>query len=40
MRSFILACIAAAMIAATGAIILNLIQEPVQIAFTSESARI
>jgi hypothetical protein len=40
MRSFILACIAAAVIAAIGAVILNFIQEPADIAFTTESARI
>jgi hypothetical protein len=40
MRSFILACIAAVMIAAIGAVILNFIQEPADIAFTTESARI
>jgi len=40
MRSFIFACIAAVVIAAIGAIILNFIQEPADIAFTTESARI
>jgi hypothetical protein len=40
MRSFIMACIAAALIAAIGAIILNFVQEPVDVAFTTESARI
>jgi len=40
MRSFIIACIAAAVIAAIGAIILNFVQQPVGIAFTTESARI
>jgi hypothetical protein len=40
MRSFILACIAAVVIAAIGAVILNFIQEPADIAFTTESARI
>jgi hypothetical protein len=40
MRSFIIACIAAVVIAAIGAIILNLAQEPVDVAFTTESARI
>ena len=40
MRSFIMACIAAAAIAAIGAIILNFVQEPVDVAFTTESARI
>jgi hypothetical protein len=40
MRSFIIACIAAAVIAAIGAIFLNLVQEPADVAFTTESARI
>jgi len=40
MRSFIVACIAAVVIAAVGAIILNFVQEPVDVAFTTESARI
>ena len=40
MRSFIMACLAAALIAAIGAIILNFVQEPVDVAFTTESARI
>jgi hypothetical protein len=40
MRSFVIACIAAVVIAAIGAIILDLVQEPVDIAFTAESARI
>jgi len=40
MRSFIMACIAAALIAAIGAMILNFVQEPVDVAFTTESARI
>jgi hypothetical protein len=40
MRSFILACIAAVVIAAIGAVILNFIQEPADIAFTTESSRI
>jgi hypothetical protein len=40
MRSFIIACIAAAVIAAIGAIFLNFVQEPADVAFTTESARI
>lgn len=40
MRSFIIACIAAVAIAAIGAIALNVIQEPVDVAFTSGAARI
>jgi hypothetical protein len=35
-----MACIAAALIAAIGAMILNFVQEPVDVAFTTESARI
>jgi hypothetical protein len=40
MRSFIIACIAAAVIAAAGAIVLNFVQEPADVAFTTEAARI
>jgi len=40
MRSFIIACIAAVVIAIIGAVILNFIQEPAEVAFTTESARI
>ncbi len=40
MRSFILACIATAVIAVIGAIVLNFVQEPADAAFTAESARI
>jgi hypothetical protein len=40
MRSFIIACIAAAAVAAIGAIVLNFVQEPADVAFTAESARI
>jgi hypothetical protein len=40
MRSFIIACIAAVVIAAIGAIFLNSVQEPADVAFTTESARI
>jgi hypothetical protein len=40
MRSFIMACIAAAVIAAIGAFVLNFVQEPADVAFTTESARI
>jgi len=40
MRSFIIACVAAVVIAAIGAAVLNFVQEPVEVAFTTQSARI
>jgi hypothetical protein len=40
MRSFIIACIAAVVIAAIGALGLNFIQEPVNVAFSTEAVRI
>ena len=40
MRSFIIACIATVVIAALGAIVLNFVQEPADVAFTTEAARI
>jgi hypothetical protein len=40
MRSFIIACIAALVIAAIGAVGLNLIQKPVAVAFSTEAARL
>jgi hypothetical protein len=40
MRSFIIACIAAAVVAAMRAIVLQFVQEPADVAFTTESARI
>jgi hypothetical protein len=40
MRSFIGACVAAVLIAAVGATILNLYQEPVHLAYATESVRI
>lgn len=40
MRSFIVACIAIVIIAAAGAFALDLIQEPVSVAFTTQGARI
>ena len=40
MRSFLVACVAAIAIAVIGAIVLNAVQEPVSIAFTTQSARI
>jgi hypothetical protein len=40
MRTFIMACIVAVVIAAIGALGLSFVQEPVSVAFTTESARI
>jgi hypothetical protein len=40
MRAFIIACIAAVVIAAIGAVFLNAVQEAADVAFTTESARI
>jgi hypothetical protein len=40
MRSFIVACIAALVIAAVGAAVLSSIQKPVSAAFATGSARI
>jgi len=40
MRSFILACIAAAVIAVIGAVVLEMYQEPVAIAFSAEGVRL
>lgn len=40
MRSFIVACIAAVVIAAVGAAALNLIQKPVSVAFVTEGVRL
>ncbi len=39
MRSFILACIAAVVIAVIGAVVLDQFQEPAKVAFSTESAR-
>jgi len=39
-RSFLIACIAAVAMAAIGAGVLYLIQEPVSVAFTTESVRL
>ena len=39
MRSFILACITAVAIAIIGAVVLNALQEPVTVAFSTEGAR-
>jgi hypothetical protein len=40
MRSFIAACFAAGVIAAIGAVVLNYYQEPVGVAFATESVRV
>jgi len=40
MRSFVAACIAAAAIAVVGAVVLNFIQEPVGVAFSTEGVRL
>lgn len=40
MRSFIVACIAAIVIAAFGTVTLDLIQEPVSVAFATSSVRV
>ena len=40
MRSFIVACIAAVVIAAIGAVGLNLIQKPVDVAFATQGVRL
>ena len=40
MRSFIAACIAAVIIAAIGALALNLVQKPAATAFSTESVRL
>ncbi len=40
MRSFIAACVAAVVIAAIGAIVLNHFQEPVAVAFATQSVRL
>jgi hypothetical protein len=40
MRSFILALIAAAVIAVAGAYVLNKFQEPVSVAFSTQEVRI
>jgi hypothetical protein len=39
MRSFLAGCIVAVVIAAIGAVALNLFQEPVNVAFSTEAAR-
>jgi hypothetical protein len=40
MRSFLIACIAAVVVAVIGALALNSIQEPVSVAFTTTAARL
>ena len=40
MRSFVAACAAAVVVAAVGAFALNIYQEPVSAAFTTEAVRI
>jgi hypothetical protein len=40
MRTFIVACVAAVVIAALGAAALNYLQEPASVAFTTGGARI
>jgi hypothetical protein len=40
MRSFILACVAVVVIAAINAAVLRQFHEPVNVAFTSQSARL
>lgn len=40
MRSFIAGCVAAVVIAAIGAIALNFLQEPVDVAFVTEGVRL
>jgi hypothetical protein len=40
MRSFVIACIAAVVIAAIGAIALDAFQQPASVAFTTEGARL
>jgi hypothetical protein len=39
MRSFLIACIAAVVVAVIGALALNSFQEPVSVAFTTTAAR-
>jgi len=40
MRVFIIACIAAVVIAAIGAVALSFVQEPVSVAFATEGVRL
>jgi hypothetical protein len=40
MRSFLAGCIAAVVIAAIGAVVLNFLQEPAAVAFATEAVRL
>jgi hypothetical protein len=40
MKSFVLACVAAFVIAAIGIVVLNRIQEPVEVAFSTTGVRL
>ncbi len=40
MRSFIVACVAAIIVAALGAAVLNALQEPVSVAFSTGAVRL
>jgi hypothetical protein len=40
MRAFIAACLAAAVIAVCAVVVLNYVQEPVDVAFTTSAVRI
>ncbi len=40
MQTFVIACVAAVLIATIGAIGLNYVQEPVSVAFTTTGARL
>jgi hypothetical protein len=40
MRSFVLACIAVAVIAAVSAAVLSVFQEPAQVAFSTDAVRL
>jgi hypothetical protein len=40
MRSFIVACVAAIVVAALGAAVLNALQEPVSVAFSTGAVRL
>jgi len=40
MRSFLIACIAAIVVALIGALVLSYVQQPVSVAFTTTGARI
>jgi hypothetical protein len=40
MRSFIVGCLVAVVLAAAGAIALNYLQEPVEVAFSTQAVRL